>query len=157
MRDVRWIGNKKDLPWRHRHGTTLPRLLGLKQEQRMSNLGILIDDLQNRRESKRQLEAQVKLVQEGIDRAEQEVLAELDKQGLDKATGKLASVSISENIKPSVEDWDTFYAYIGKNKFWHLLERRPSVTGCRELFETKGKIPGVVPFKKRSINLRNLS
>lgn len=123
----------------------------------MSTLGILIDDLQNRREQKRKLEADLKLIQDGIEQAEQAVLAAMDKAGLDKATGKLASVSVSENIKPSVEDWDAFYAYIGRHKFWHLLERRPSVTGCRELFETKGKIPGVVPFKKRSINLRTLS
>lgn len=123
----------------------------------MSTLGILIDDLQNRREQKRALEAQLKLIQDGIDEAEVAVLQAMDKAGLDKATGKLASVAVTENIKPSVEDWDAFYAYIGKNKFWHLLERRPSVTGCRELFETKGKIPGVVPFKKRTINLRTLS
>jgi hypothetical protein len=73
-----------------------------------------------------------------------------------KSTGVLATVSISENIRPSVEDWDAFYAYIHKYKYYHLMERRPSVSGCNELLETKGKIPGVVPFTQRKLNVRSV-
>ena len=121
------------------------------------SIGVMIDDLQRRREDKRLVEKTLEEIKKDIDTQEYALLQDMEKQGIDKATGKLASVSVSETIKPSVEDWDMFYAFINKHKYFHLLERRPSVTGCRELFETKGKIPGVVPFKKRALNIRTLS
>lgn len=76
----------------------------------------------------------------------------MGKEEMPKAAGKAGSVSFSKNVVPNVEDWDLFYAYIHKNKFYHLLERRPATLGCRELFETKGAVPGVVPFTKTSLN-----
>ena len=122
----------------------------------MSNLGGKIDQIQLLREMKRKLEEQVKQISEQIEASERALIAQMDSEGVIRSTGKLATVSISEVIKPTVEDWDVFYAYIAKNKFYHLLERRPSVTGCRELFETKGKIPGVVPFTQRKLNIRTV-
>lgn len=122
----------------------------------MSNLGGKIDQIQLLRETKRKLEEQVKQISEQIDASERALIAQMDSEGVIRSTGKLATVSISEVIKPTVEDWDAFYAYIARNKYYHLLEKRPSVTGCRELFETKGKIPGVVPFTQRKLNIRTV-
>lgn len=122
----------------------------------MSTIGVKIDSLQKLREKKRKLEAGVKEVAEAMATLEKELMEQMDAEGVMKSTGKLASVSISESVKPSIEDWDLFYGYIHRNKYYHLLERRPSVTGCRELFEKKGKIPGVVPFTQRTINMRNV-
>lgn len=122
----------------------------------MSNLGGKIDQIQLLREVKRKLEEQVKQISEQIEASERALIAQMDSEGVIRSTGKLATVSISEVIKPTVEDWDAFYAFIARNKYYHLLEKRPSVTGCRELFETKGKIPGVVPFTQRKLNIRTV-
>lgn len=122
----------------------------------MSTIGVKIDTLQKLREKKRKLEASVKEVADSMSTLEKELMEQMDTEGVMKSTGKLASVSISESVKPSIEDWDLFYGYIHRNKYYHLLERRPSVTGCRELFEKKGKIPGVVPFTQRTINMRSV-
>lgn len=122
----------------------------------MSTIGVKIDTLQKLREKKRKLEASVKEVADSMSVLEKELMEQMDTEGVMKSTGKLASVSISESVKPSIEDWDLFYGYIHRNKYYHLLERRPSVTGCRELFEKKGKIPGVVPFTQRTINMRSV-
>ena len=120
------------------------------------SIGAKIDQLQQHREQKRALEAQIKALVEQMDAIELDLIKTMDSQGLERGAGKLASVSISSLTRPSVEDWDAFHAYIHKNKFYHLLEKRPSVAGCNELFEKKGKIPGVVPYIKRQINLRSL-
>lgn len=120
------------------------------------NLGSAIDSLWALREKKRKLEAQVKEVEASIADSEAQVMELMDKEGVEKTTGKKASVSITTSVVPQCEDWDLFYAYIHKTKFYHLLERRPSVTGCRELFESKGKIPGVLPHTKRRLNLRSV-
>ena len=122
----------------------------------MSTVGAKIDVLHALREDKRQLEELLKAKAQEIDLAENELIELMDQQNITKSTGSKATVSISTSVKPSVEDWDAFYAYIHKNKYYHLLERRPSVTGCRELFDTKGKIPGVVPFTQRKLNIRSV-
>lgn len=122
----------------------------------MSTIGAKIDQLHNLREQKRQLEEQVKQLQARMAELENDLIEDMDKQGVSKSTGALATVSISSNVRPSVDDWDAFYAYIHRHKYYHLLERRPSVSGCNELLETKGKIPGVVPFTQRKLNLRSV-
>lgn len=121
----------------------------------MSNIGGKIDALHHLREQKRLLEERLKGIGEEMDRAELELIAEMDKAGLVRSTGNTATVSITSSIRPNVENWDEFYRYINRNKYYHLLERRPSVAGCRELFETKGVIPGVVPFTQRRLNMRS--
>lgn len=120
----------------------------------MEPLGREIDALWELREGKRELEEKLTVVAKSIVEKELELLHRMDAEGLLKSTGTHGTVSISESVKPTVTDWDAFYEYIKRHNFMHLLERRPSVTGCRELFELKGKIPGVEPFRQRKVNLR---
>jgi predicted metal-binding protein len=122
----------------------------------MSTIGAKIDALHALREAKRAKEKEISLLEEQAHALESELIDELDKQGITKSTGRKATVSITESVKPSVDNWDEFYEYIRKHKYFHLLERRPSVTGCRELLEMKGKIPGVVPFTQRKLNIRTV-
>lgn len=122
----------------------------------MSTVGAKIDSLHALREEKRQLEELLKAKAQEIDLMENELIDLMDAQNITKSTGLKATVSITTSTKPSVEDWDAFYAFIHKHRYYHLLERRPSVTGCRELFDTKGQIPGVVPFSQRKLNIRSV-
>ena len=122
----------------------------------MSTIGVKIDQLHALREQKRAFEEQIKQLSGQMDELENQLIDQMDKEGVTKSTGNAATVSISTSVKPSVDDWDAFYAYIHRYKYYHLLERRPSVTGCRELLETKGKIPGVVPFTQRKLNIRSV-
>src|SRR5574343_689738 len=122
----------------------------------MTKIGAKIDQLHRLREKKRALEEQVNAVSAEMALLENALMEQMDSEGVTKSTGALATVGISETVKPNIEDWDAFYAYIHRHKYYHLLERRPSVTGCRELLETKGKIPGVVPFTQRKLNIRSV-
>lgn len=122
----------------------------------MSTIGAKIDQLHALREQKRALEEQIKQLSGQMDVLENDLIEQMDAEGVSKSTGNSATVSISTSVKPSVDDWDAFYKYIHRYKYYHLLERRPSVTGCRELLETKGKIPGVVPFTQRKLNIRSV-
>lgn len=83
-----------------------------------------------------------------------ELMAQMDAQGLDKSSGGKASVTVYDSVKPQVVDWDAFHRWIKRHDAFYMLEKRPSVTACREVFESKGKIPGVVPFIKRQVLLR---
>lgn len=105
------------------------------------------------REEKRRLEAELEAVEAEMRIREAELLSQMDAEGLSKITGRKATVSVSESVKPSVEDWTEFENYIHDNRYYHLLERRPSVLGCRELFEKNGRIPGVVPYIQRKLRM----
>ena len=118
--------------------------------------GTMIDNLSARREEIRDLTKQVEELKRSKAVMESDIMDRLEKEGVTGARSEHASVSVTENVKPQVNDWPTFYRFIAKNDYFHLLDRRPSVTGCRELFETKGAIPGVTPFIAKTLNLRNL-
>jgi hypothetical protein len=122
----------------------------------MKTIGAKIDMLHELREQKRGLEEQVKVIAQSMQTLEDDLIKQLDAQGVSKSTGLHASVSISTSTVPVVEDWDAFYKFLHRHKYYHLLERRPAVAGCRELLELKGKIPGVTPFVKRKLNLRSI-
>lgn len=122
----------------------------------MKTIGAKIDKLHALREQKRALEENAKKIEQEIAALNTDLIAQMDQAGIVRSTGKMATVSISSTVKPSVEDWDAFYAFIHRNKYYHLLERRPSTLGCNELLETKDKIPGVVPFTQRKLNLRSI-
>lgn len=119
-------------------------------------IGEQIDALQGLKIRKRQAEEVVKGIEEEIAAAEGKLIELMDAQGITKSTGSMATVSIQESVKPSVEDWNAFYQYIKEHDYFHLLDRRPSVNGCRELFEKQGAIPGVVPFIKRVVRTTTL-
>lgn len=128
-----------------------------KPTAKPATTGAIIDQLWAAREEKRRLEQEVKEIGSKIEDIETDLMERLGKEGLEKATGSKASVSISSVVTADVQDWDAFYPYIAKNKFWHLLQRRPSDPGVRELWDAGKKVPGVVPFTKKKLNLRSLS
>jgi hypothetical protein len=83
---------------------------------------------------------------------EDAIIAKLEEQGTDSGrVNGLGTVSIRQSVVPNVKNWDDFYGFIKENDYFHLLERRPSAPGCRELFERYGAIPGVEPFNKRTL------
>lgn len=128
-----------------------------KPTARPATTGAIIDQLWGAREEKRRLEEQVKEVEGAIKGIEETLMERLGAEGLEKATGSKASVSITSTVTADVQDWDAFYPYIAKHKYWHLLQRRPSDPGVRELWDAGKRVPGVVPFTKRRINIRTLA
>lgn len=120
----------------------------------MTSIGGKIDALFALREKKRAHEESIKELEKNMGTLQAELITQLQAEGITSSRGKKASISISENVVPQVEDWEAFYKYIGRRKYFHLLERRPSTSGCRELFEKNGRIPGVVPHTKITLNLR---
>ena len=119
-------------------------------------MGSLIDAMWAAREEKRRLEAQVKEVSVKIDELQQQLMERMEAEGTDKAQGSKASVSITKNVVADVKDWEAFGAYVIKNKFIHLLQRRVSEPAYRELLEAGKKVPGVEPFTKHNLTVRSL-
>lgn len=121
----------------------------------MSTIGKAIDRLHTLKEQKKAMEAVLAAKVTEISECEREIMGMLDDSELDRAGGTLASVSISKSTKPMVESWQDFYDYIRETGQFQLLDRRPSATGCREIFDAGNHIPGVVPGVFRKLNIRS--
>jgi hypothetical protein len=126
----------------------------LDEEQ---NIGTQIDTLQKTRESIRSIEAELKVLKEQKATQEAQILSSLDELGIDKASGKLGSVYISEALMISIDDPAKFFRFAKQHNAPELYERRAAQVACREWLEQrKGRaIPGTRSFPKRTLNLRN--
>lgn len=116
-------------------------------------LGKDIDALWDLREQKRELQTKVDALDDRIKDMEGIVIERLDAEGMPKANGSKAAVSISESIVFSIEDFDLFAKYLKRSGNFHLFQRRISDPAAREIFEKKGAVPGLAPFTKRRLNL----
>lgn len=120
------------------------------------NIGQSIDALYNLREEKRELNRQIKDIDEKYSHIEANLIQMLQDQEMDTGKSKLASATISTSIVPNVDDWEAFYEFIVETNQPFLLERRPSVTAYRDLLQAGEEVPGVTPFQKISLALRKL-
>lgn len=128
-----------------------------KPAKRALPLGSMIDNLWQLREDKRKSETATKLIEKDIEAAETELLERLDKEGMDKATGRLGTISIGEALVGTIEDWDAFTAFLAKTKNFQLVQRRISDVAYRELLGMGKPVPGIKPFTKRKLNLRSVT
>ena len=124
----------------------------------MSTTKARLDDLAAERdalrEQKRHLEAEIKTLDAKLSTNEQAIIELADDLGLDRfAVGKL-TFSISEQTVGNVEDWDDLYQFIRDNDAFYLLQRRLANAAYKEMLDSGGALPGVVPFTKRSLNMR---
>lgn len=136
--------------------TKAETLAAVTERLNPKTLGQATDEMWALREEKRALAIKEKAINAKLEALETEIFGLLDGQDTRKAEGKKASVSISEATVGNVDDWDALWPYIIKNKYFHLVQKRLSDPGLRELWAQKKVIPGVQPFTKRTLNIRSL-
>lgn len=126
-------------------------------DARTPALGTLIDKLDGLREKKRKLNEQLKDVEAEFNELQASILQRLEAEGMDKATGKKATVSRTEVIVATIVDFDALCAFVKKSGHFHLFQRRISDPAFRELAQMrKGGVPGLEAFTKTNLNLRSL-
>ena len=84
-------------------------------------LGQLIDRLDDTREKKRKLNEEIKKLDAQYGELEEQIKERLAAEGMDKATGKKATVSLSEEVVANVKDWDALCAYVKKDRLLPLV------------------------------------
>ncbi len=81
-------------------------------------------------------------------------LIQLDEQGAKRAGTANGTATITENILPTIKDWDALTNYIIENGATHLLQRRVSSAAFREMQAAGIDLPGVEAYVQRQISLR---
>ena len=126
----------------------------VKKPLTQSAIGKSIDKVFLLRKKKAELEAAMKDVEGQIADLDAEIMEAMHQSGLEKTATKMGTVSVSTSTVAQVEDWDAFLAYIYKNKYGHLLQRRVGDPAWRELIEQGKKVPGTTGFIKKRLNYR---
>ena len=85
-----------------------------------------------------------------------QLMTKLDDQGLSRTANDTATISISEEVVPEVQDWDELYQYITATGDFSLVQRRMSSTAYRELRGQGDNVPGVADRTIRKLNVRAL-
>lgn len=119
-------------------------------------LGDMIEELAELRDKKRQLNQDLKDLDEDYRAVEQEIMDKLDQEGAAFAGGTRHRATISEQVVPNVDDWDSFEEYVRDNDAQYLYEKRVAVKPWRELQESGEPVPGTSPFTRRTLSLRKL-
>lgn len=117
------------------------------------SIGDTIDLLFNLGEARRALEAQAKTISEQETAVRDHLMRNFKSADLEGAKGKSATCVIKRSIVAEVEDWDKYYAYIGRTKAWDLLQRRPSITALRERWDAGKVVPGVSSKEIETLSL----
>lgn len=120
------------------------------------NTSELIDQRLAIRQALADLAEQEKHLKEQQEEVDYQLMQKLEADGLSKFSNDQATISISEQIVPQVEDWDALHAHILKTGEFELMQRRPAVKAYRELREAGIEVPGVTDFAKRGLNVRAL-
>jgi hypothetical protein len=79
----------------------------------------------------------------------------MQEQGLDKISDGNCTVSLKNEIVPTVEDWDTLQEHISITKQFELMHKRVSATAYREAIASGMDIPGVKSTELTRINYRS--
>ena len=119
-----------------------------------AGIGKQIDRIFDLRKKKAELEAAIKDLDGQLETASSELMEAMQSAGIERSSTGRGTASISTSVVAQVEDWDKFLAYIYKNKYGHLLQRRVSDPAWRELIENGKKVPGTTPFNKKRVNFR---
>lgn len=117
----------------------------LAEQTPAPNLGNLLERLEEVKRGRISLEAQATAAKKEEEALGEQVMGLMTKLGLQKAGNGEFNVMITSRSYPRIIDYEAFCRFVQEKGYWHLFERRVSVTGARELFDLDGpdSIPGV--------------
>lgn len=107
----------------------------------MATLADRIDALFARKQERLALQ---KVVDKMKEEEDVELNAIVQDMKFNEASGSTAIVKTKLVRKPVCEDWTTFYNFIKEQNDFSLLEKRVSVSGVREYWESGDEVPGIV-------------
>lgn len=121
------------------------------------NIDELLTNLYEVRTKISELQTEEKTYKRMKEDLESELLVQLERQGIDRVSNKLCTVSVKKETVPTVEQWDDLYKHIVQTNQFELLQKRMSATAYRELLQLGEQVPGVVSTELTKVNFRSKS
>lgn len=123
----------------------------------ITDLGAMIDALYALREMRLGIERKAKELKAEEETARGAILDLLEKSGLQKASGAVATAGVKVSTVPIVTDWDQVFTYIKESDRFDLVQKRISVLAWRETFNEGVIIPGTEAVDDVDISLTKAS
>jgi len=121
----------------------------------MKKLDSLLAEYSKVREDIKELQAQEKELNTSKRELEAQISIRMQEQGLDKISDGNCTVSLKNEIVPTVENWDILQEHISITKQFELMHKRVSATAYREAIASGMDIPGVKSTELTRINYRS--
>lgn len=116
------------------------------------SLGACADLLYQMRETRLAADKEAAALKSEENRLKEHIINTLPKDS-GGAVGKTHKVIIVTKTKQQVKDWDKFWAYVGKNKAWDLLQKRIADVAVQARIDDGKKLPGVEAFTVVDVSL----
>ena len=119
-------------------------------------IGTIADDILGIAIRVKELDGQIAVLKAESEVYEKELELAAEKEGLTAGKGVNSSWKVEPVTVPQVTDWDAFYDYMSLNKYYHLLQKRPAVKACRELWDQGTVIPGTEKFTQNKVKVQGV-
>ena len=121
----------------------------------MKKLNDLLSEVTKLRSEIKTIQAEEKLLKTQQRELESQISIRMQEQGLDKISNDVCTISLKNEIVPTVEDWDQLHEHITDTGQFELLQKRVSATAYRELIAAGMDVPGVKSTELTRINFRS--
>jgi hypothetical protein len=89
------------------------------------------------------------------DDLETQIVISLKDQGIDRVGNDACTVSIKQEIVPTVRNWDAVHEHVLATGQFELMQKRMSATAYRELIQMGHEVPGVEATELTRMNFRS--
>ena len=121
----------------------------------MKKLNDLLAETAKVRNQIKVVQSEEKLLKSQQRELESQISIRMQEQGLDKISNDVCTISLKNEIVPTVEDWDQLHEHITDTNQFELLQKRVSATAYRELIAAGMDVPGVKSTELTRINFRS--
>lgn len=125
------------------------------EPEAVKGIGAMADEIYAKKAEVAAAEAAVKALQDECRDLENALMARMESEGTQQVRGKSALITISESVRPQLNDPEAFYSFVVKRKAPYLLERRIALNAWKDMVDTLGgPVPGVGEFKSQKLSVR---
>ena len=121
----------------------------------MKKLNDLLAETAKVRNQIKVVQSEEKLLKSQQRELESQISIRMQEQGLDKISNDICTISLKNEVVPTVEDWDALHEHITDTNQFELLQKRVSATADRELIAAGIDVPGVKSTELTRINFRS--
>ena len=127
----------------------------VSEQEKEQTMDELLNELTQVRTSLKNLQEKERGFKSRKMELEARIVSTLKEQGIDRIGNDNCTVSIKEEIVPTVEDWDQVYQHLLQTKQFELIQKRMSATAFRELLQMGMNVPGVKATELTRVNFRS--
>jgi hypothetical protein len=98
-------------------------------------------------------ETQATIAKGNYEAEKRKMLENMEYAGTATYKGDKGTISLTETVVPTVQNWDQFNKFILKNGAFDLYQRRISSTAWRDRLEAGEKIPGVLEYTRQNLRV----